>query len=206
MIDPMGGPAFWWPLAAGGLLGYLIGAIPFGLVLTRLAGEGDIRRIGSGNIGATNVLRTGRKGLAAAVLLLDALKGGLPAGLAFAGFGPDMAKVVALATVVGHCWPIYLRFKGGKGVATAAGVLFALVPVVALVALTTFAAVVALTRYVSLGSLTAAAAAPLAAYGLGHHQYQELLALIALVILVKHAGNVRRLLQGTENKVGGKKP
>ncbi len=206
MIDPMGGPAFWWPLLVGAVAGYLIGAVPFGVVLTRLAGAGDLRQIGSGNIGATNVLRTGKKGLALAVLILDALKGGLPAGLAFAWFGPDMAKVVALATVVGHCWPVYLRFRGGKGVATAAGVLFALAPLVAVVALAAFAAVVALTRYVSLGSLTAAAAAPLAAYGFGYAQYQELFALIALIVLVKHAGNVRRLLQGTENKLGAKKP
>ncbi|TVQ36252.1 MAG: glycerol-3-phosphate 1-O-acyltransferase [Geminicoccaceae bacterium] len=205
MIDPMGGPAFWWPLVAAGIVGYLIGAIPFGVILTKLAGAGDLRQIGSGNIGATNVLRTGKKSLALAVLVLDALKGAVPAALAFAWFGPDMAKVTALATVVGHCYPVYLRFQGGKGVATAAGVLFALTPVIALVALAAFAVVVALSRYVSLGSLTAAAAAPLAAWSLGYNQYQELLALIALLIVVKHAGNIRRLLKGTENKLGAKK-
>jgi glycerol-3-phosphate acyltransferase PlsY len=202
VIDPLGGPAYWWPLAAAAVIAYLIGAIPFGPILVKLAGAGDLRRIGSGNTGATNVLRTGRKGLALAVLLLDALKGGLPTGLAFAWFGPDMAKVTALAAVVGHCWPVYLGFKGGKGVATAAGVVFALVPLAGAAALAVFVAVVWLSRYVSLGSLTACAVAPLAAWALGWHQFVPVLALVALVIVVKHASNIRRLLAGNENKLG----
>jgi len=205
MIDPLGGPAYWWPLAAAAVVAYLIGAIPFGPILVKLAGAGDLRTIGSGNIGATNVLRTGRKGLALAVLLLDALKGGLPTALAFAWFGPDMAKVVALAAVVGHCWPVYLGFNGGKGVATSAGVVFALIPLVGTIALAAFAAVVWLSRYVSLGSLTACAVAPLAAWTLGWPQYAPVLAAIALVIAVKHASNIRRLLEGNENKLGASK-
>ena len=205
MIDPLGGPAYWWPLAAAAVVAYLIGAVPFGPILVKLAGAGDLRRIGSGNTGATNVLRTGRKGLALAVLILDALKGGLPTALAYAWFGPDMAKVVALAAVVGHCWPVYLGFKGGKGVATAAGVVFALVPLAGAAALAVFALVVGLSRYVSLGSLTACAAAPLAAFALGWHQFVPVLAAIALVIVVKHAGNIRRLLAGNENKLGASK-
>jgi len=202
MIDPLGGPAYWWPLVAGALVAYLLGAIPFGPLLVKLAGAGDLRAIGSGSTGATNVLRTGRKGLALAVLLLDAAKGGVPAGLAYWWLGPDMAKVVALAAVVGHCWPVYLRFQGGKGVATAAGVLFALVPVVALTALAVFALVVRLSRYVSLGSLSAAAAGPLAAWVFAYPEWVPLLAAIALVVVVKHASNIRRLLAGTENRLG----
>ncbi len=206
MIDPLGGPAYWWPLVAAAAGGYLIGAIPFGPILVRLAGAGDLRQIGSGNTGATNVLRTGRKGLALAVLLLDALKGGLVAGLVFLWFGPDMAKVAALAAVVGHCYPVYLGFRGGKGVATAAGVVLALTPAAGLVALTVFALVVWWSRYVSLGSLSAAAATPIAAWALGAHQYEVLLALVALVIIVRHAANIRRLLAGNENKLRISRP
>jgi len=202
MIDPLGGPAYWWPLVAGAVVAYLIGAIPFGPILVKLVGAGDLRQIGSGSTGATNVLRTGRKGLALAVLLLDAAKGGVPVALAHAWFGPDMAKVTALAAVLGHCYPVYLRFKGGKGVATAAGVLFALVPLVAVTALAVFIVVVWLSRFVSLGSLSAAAAAPLAAWALAYHQYIPLLAAIALVVVVKHASNIRRLLAGNENRLG----
>ncbi len=202
MIDPLGGPAYWWPLVAAAVVAYLVGAIPFGPLLVKAAGAGDLTKIGSGNTGATNVLRTGRKGLAAAVLLLDALKGGLPTGLAFAWFGPDMAKVTALAAVVGHCYPVYRRFKGGKGVATSAGVVFALVPLVGAVALAVFAVVVWLSRFVSLGSLAAAAAAPLTAWALGWHQFVPVLGVVALLIAVKHAANIRRLVAGSENRLG----
>jgi glycerol-3-phosphate acyltransferase PlsY len=205
MIDPLGGPAYWWPLAAAAVAAYLIGAVPFGPILVKLAGAGDLRRIGSGNTGATNVLRTGRKGLALAVLLLDAAKGGVPTALAYLWFGPDMAKVVAVAAVLGHCWSVYIGFNGGKGVATAAGVVFALVPLAGAVALAVFALVVRLTRYVSLGSLTATAVAPLTAWAFGWHQFVPALALVALVIVVKHAGNIRRLLAGNENKLGAPK-
>jgi glycerol-3-phosphate acyltransferase PlsY len=200
MINPLGGPAYWWPLVAGFVVAYLIGAIPFGLLVTRFAGAGDVRQIGSGNIGATNVLRTGRKGLALATLLLDVLKGALPVWLASAFLGPDMAVVAGLGAVLGHCFPLWLGFRGGKGVATAAGVLLTLTPLVGLLALLLFAVILALTRYVSLASMLAAiAAAPLAMW-LGEVQAGELYLALALIIVLKHAGNIRRLFQGTENR------
>jgi glycerol-3-phosphate acyltransferase PlsY len=175
--------------------------VPFGLLLTRLAGAGDVRRIGSGNIGATNVLRTGRKGLALATLALDALKGALPVWLAYRYLGPDMAVVVGLGAVLGHCFPVWLRFQGGKGVATAAGVVLALTPIVAAIAIGVFVLAVLATRYVSLGSMLGAVAAAPGAYLLGHVQAAELYLLLALIIVLKHAGNIRRLAQGTESRV-----
>ncbi|MGI9434828.1 MAG: glycerol-3-phosphate 1-O-acyltransferase PlsY [Geminicoccaceae bacterium] len=206
MIDPLGGPAFWWPYILGFVISYLIGAIPFGLILTRLSGAGDLRAIGSGNIGATNVLRTGRKSLALATLLLDALKGGIPVWLGGQYFGPDMAIIAGLGAVLGHCFPIWLWFKGGKGVATAAGVVLVLTPLSGVLILFLFAAVVAASRYVSLGSILAAIAAAPIAYILGHVQAAELYAAIALVVLLKHHTNIRRLLAGNESKVALKSP
>jgi glycerol-3-phosphate acyltransferase PlsY len=206
MIEPMGGPAYWLPFLIGFVIAYLIGSIPFGLVLTRATRAGDLRQIGSGNIGATNVLRTGRKGLALATLLLDALKGALPVWLAYRFFGPDMAVVAGLGAVIGHCFPVWLGFRGGKGVATAAGVVLALTPAPFLIVIVVFAVVVAITRYVSLGSIVAALAAIPAAWALGSVQPAQMYAVIALVILLKHVGNIRRLLRGNENKLslGGK--
>jgi acyl phosphate:glycerol-3-phosphate acyltransferase len=198
MIAPMGGPAYWWPFVAGFLIAYLIGSVPFGLILTRLAGAGDVRRIGSGNIGATNVLRTGRKGLALATLALDLLKGALPVWLAYRYLGPDMAVVVGLGAVLGHCFPVWLRFRGGKGVATAAGVVVALTPAVAAIAIGVFVLVLLATRYVSLASMLGAIAAAPSAYLLGYVQAAELYLALALLIVIKHAGNIRRLLQGSE--------
>jgi glycerol-3-phosphate acyltransferase PlsY len=200
MIDPLGGPAYWVPFVIGFVIAYLIGSVPFGLILTRLAGAGDVRAIGSGNIGATNVLRTGRKGLALATLALDLLKGALPAWLAYRYLGPDMAVVAGLGAVLGHCFPVWLKFKGGKGVATAAGVVLALTPVVAVIAIGVFLLVVLATRYVSLGSMLGALAAAPGAYLLGHVQAAELYLLLALIIMLKHAGNIRRLAQGNEAK------
>jgi acyl phosphate:glycerol-3-phosphate acyltransferase len=201
MIDPMGGPAYWWPFVAGFVIAYLIGSVPFGLILTRLAGAGDVRRIGSGNIGATNVLRTGRKGLALATLAFDMLKGTLPVWLAYRYLGPDMAVVAALGAVLGHCFPVWLKFRGGKGVATAAGVVIALTPPVAAIAIATFLFVILATRYVSLGSMLGAIAAAPGAYLLGYVQAAELYLLLALIIVLKHAGNLRRLAQGTESRL-----
>jgi glycerol-3-phosphate acyltransferase PlsY len=200
MIHPLGGPVYWLPFVAGFLVAYLIGSVPFGLILTRLAGAGDVRQIGSGNIGATNVLRTGRKGLALATLALDALKGALPVWLAYRYLGPDMAVVAGLGAVLGHCFPVWLRFKGGKGVATAAGVVLALTPPVAGIAIAVFVFVVVASRYVSLGSILGTIAAAPAAYLMGQVQAAELYLLLALVIVLKHAGNIRRLLQGSEAK------
>jgi glycerol-3-phosphate acyltransferase PlsY len=206
MIDPLGGPAFWWPFALGFLVSYLIGSTPFGLVLTRLSGAGDLRSIGSGNIGATNVLRTGRKSLALATLVLDALKGAVPVWLAWRYFGPDMAVVVGLGAVLGHCFPLWLKFKGGKGVATAAGVVLTLTPLVGLVILVLFILIVAATRYVSLGSVAAAIAASPTAYAFGQVQPAELYIMIGLIIVIKHHANIRRLIAGNEAKVSFGKP
>src|SRR5918999_4648114 len=151
-------------------VGYLLGSIPFGVILTRLAGAGDVRRIGSGNIGATNVLRTGRKGLALATLALDLAKGALPAWLAYRYLGPDMAVVAGLGAVLGHCFPVWLKFRGGKGVATAAGVVIALTPPVGAIAIAVFLLVVLATRYVSLASMLGAIAPAPGAYFLGDVQ------------------------------------
>jgi glycerol-3-phosphate acyltransferase PlsY len=206
MVDPLGGPGYWWPLALGLLVGYGLGSIPFGLLLTRWSGAGDIRRIGSGNIGATNVLRTGRKSLALATLLLDLAKGGLPAALGHAWFGPDVAVLAGGGAILGHCFPVWLGFRGGKGVATAAGVVLGLTPLVFLVILAAFVAVVAATRLVSLGSLVAAGLSPVAAWLLGHPQAAELYLLVAGLVVFKHRGNIGRLLRGEESRVsfGGK--
>ncbi len=204
MIDPLGGPAYWLPFVLGFLIAYLIGSIPFGLIVTRLGGAGDVRQIGSGNIGATNVLRTGRKGLALVTLVLDLLKGAFPVWLGYRYFGPDMAVVAGLGAVLAHCFPVWLKFRGGKGVATAAGVVLTLTPLVALPALAVFVLIVAVTRYVSLASMLAAIVAAPAAYFLGHVQAAELYVLLALIIVLKHAGNIRRLIRGEEAKFGAR--
>lgn len=187
-----------WPL-----VGYFAGSIPFGPILARLFGAGDLRRIGSGNIGATNVLRTGRYGLAAATLVLDALKGALPAWLAARQGDAALGAWTGFAAVLGHCFPVWLRFRGGKGVATAAGVLLALTPAVAVVTAGAFLAVVSTTRYVSLGSLTGALIAPLFAFAFGDVQvgYAHAYAAMAVVVVVRHADNIVRLLSGTENRL-----
>jgi glycerol-3-phosphate acyltransferase PlsY len=201
MIDPMGGPGWWWPLLLGFLLAYLLGSIPSGFVLTRWAGLGDIRKIGSGNIGATNVLRTGRKGLAIATLLFDLLKGAIPTFIAWRWFGPDMAVLAGAGAFLGHCFPVWLGFKGGKGVATAAGVILGFTPSVMAILLLAFIAVVALTRYVSLASILTAVFAPVVAWLLGEVQPAQLYLLLAVIVVVKHHANIARLLKGQESKV-----
>jgi acyl phosphate:glycerol-3-phosphate acyltransferase len=202
MIDPLGGPAYWLPFLIGFVIAYLIGSIPFGLILAKAGGAGDVRRIGSGNIGATNVLRTGHKGLALATLAFDMLKGALPVWLGYRYFGPDIAMVAGLGAVIGHCFPLWLKFQGGKGVATAAGVVAALTPLVALLVVALFVVIVLLTRYVSLASVLAAAAAGPVAFGLGAFQPGQLYLALALLIALKHAGNIRRLFTGTESRLG----
>ena len=201
MIEPLGGPIYWLPFVIAFAVGYLAGSVPFGLLLAKLGGAGDIRGIGSGNIGATNVLRTGRKGLALATLVADIAKGALPTLLAFAWLGPDVAIAVGLGTVLGHCFPIWLRFRGGKGVATAAGVILALTPVVVPIILALFVVVVWATRYVSLGSCLAAIAAPISAWLLGQTQPAELYVALAVVVVGTHHANIRRLLKGEESKL-----
>ncbi|WP_432787454.1 glycerol-3-phosphate 1-O-acyltransferase PlsY [Novosphingobium rhizosphaerae] len=186
------------------ILGYLLGSIPFGLILTRLTGAGDLRAIGSGNIGATNVLRTGRKGLAAGTLLLDLLKGSVAVWLARA-LAPGSEGLVALAAVLGHCFPVWLRFKGGKGVATTMGVALGLAWPIGLAYAVVWLGMLAATRISSVGGMSAAVAAPLAALATGHAEYAVVLAVIAALVVFLHRANIGRLLAGTEPRVGGKK-
>ena len=184
------------------LLGYALGSIPFGLLLTRLAGRGDIRSIGSGNIGATNVLRTGDKKLAAATLILDCLKGTAAVLIGHAIAESGGAALGAAGAFIGHLYPIWIRFRGGKGVATLLGVALGLAPVVALVFALTWLGVLALTRYSSAAGLTAAISTPVTAAVLGRFDVVLLLLAFALLVLWKHRTNLERLLAGTEPKVG----
>jgi acyl phosphate:glycerol-3-phosphate acyltransferase len=185
------------------LIGYLLGSIPFGLLLTRLAGGGDLRAIGSGNIGATNVLRTGRKGLAALTLVLDAAKGALAVLLA-QWLNPDWGLLGGLAAFLGHCYPIWLRFRGGKGVATYLGIVLALAWPVGLAFAIVWLASLALLRYSSVGGMAAAIAAPVTAAWLGDFRLVVLLIAMTLIVLWKHRANLERLLAGEEPRVGGK--
>ena len=186
------------------LAGYVCGSIPFGLLLTRMAGLGDVRQIGSGNIGATNVLRTGNKKLAAATLLLDLVKGFAPVFFA-SHYVPALAGIVALAAVIGHCFPVWLGFKGGKGVATFFGTLLAAAWPVGLLAGATWILVAFVFRISSLGALTAALLAPVYALLLGRPVIAALAAFMAVLIYIRHAANIRRLLKGEEPRIGGKK-
>jgi glycerol-3-phosphate acyltransferase PlsY len=189
------------------LIGYLLGSVPFGVVLTRLTGAGDLRQIGSGNIGATNVLRTGRKGLAAATLLLDALKGAAAILLVRFIFPdqPQLDPLAAFGALIGHLWPVWLRFAGGKGVATFLGILAALHWKVALIAAAIWLVVLALGRYSSLSGMTMALSAPVAAAALGRFDLALLFLGFGLIVVWKHRGNIERLARGTEPKVGAKK-
>lgn len=186
--------------AAGFIVAYLLGSIPFGLLLTKFSGAGDIRNMGSGNIGATNVLRTGRKGLAAATLLLDAAKGTV-AVLIGKSFGPDLAVVAAWGAVLGHLFPVWLKFKGGKGGATALGVGIALAPILALYGGLTWFAVAVVLRYSSLATLIAIASAPVYAWMIGEHQIAEAFVPLVVLVWIKHHANIRRLLTGQEPKI-----
>ncbi len=186
------------------LLGYLLGSIPFGLLLTRAAGLGDIRAIGSGNIGATNVLRTGKKGLAAATLLLDALKGAAACLIAARLAGEAAALWAGLGAVLGHLFPVWLGFKGGKGVATSYGVLFGVAWPVGLAAGAVWLIVAAVGRRSSLASLAAFALAPVFAVFLADGGVVKLMLAIGVLVFVRHHANIRRLLAGTEPRIGGK--
>ena len=186
------------------LLGYALGSIPFGLLLTRFAGLGDVRAIGSGNIGATNVLRTGNKGLAAATLLFDALKGAA-AVLIVHALWPDMVQLMplaALAAFLGHLYPIWLRFKGGKGVATLIGVVAVLLWQAALAVVAVWVLALLVTRYSSVGGMAAAVTAPVAAFFLERLDLAILFAGFALLVLWKHRANIGRLFRGAEPRVG----
>jgi glycerol-3-phosphate acyltransferase PlsY len=184
--------------------GYLCGSIPFGVLLTRLAGGPDLRSIGSGNIGATNVLRTGRKGLAAATLVGDMLKGTFAVLLARYVLGEDFAIPAAVGAFLGHLFPVWLRFRGGKGVATYIGVLLGVAWPAALVFCAVWLAVAALTRYSSLAALTASVAAPLFLWWWGDVEDAQAFALLAALLWIMHRGNIGRLLSGTEGRIGGR--
>ena len=188
--------------AAAFCFGYLLGSIPFGLLLTRLAGTQDLRTVGSGNIGATNVLRTGRKGLAALTLLCDALKGTAAVLIAYYFGGQDLAVLAALGAFLGHLFPVWLRFKGGKGVATYIGLLIAFAWQAALAFGVVWLAVAALTRYSSLAGLLASVASVLFLWWDGYLQEAQLFALLTVLIWAKHHHNIRRLVAGTESKIG----
>jgi acyl phosphate:glycerol-3-phosphate acyltransferase len=200
MPHPLGDFSLTWPFFAAAILAYLLGSIPFGLVLTRLAGYGDIRAIGSGNIGATNVLRTGSKMLALLTMVLDCAKGAV-AVLLGAQFGPDMAVISGAAVFLGHLFPPWLRFKGGKGVATAGGVLLAIAWPVGLLAAAAWLAVAVVLRYSSLAALVACATAVIASWLLVDPQRAELITLIAALVVLRHQTNIRRLLRGEESKI-----
>jgi acyl phosphate:glycerol-3-phosphate acyltransferase len=190
-------------LLAALIFGYLLGSIPFGLIFTRMAGLGDVRKIGSGNIGATNVLRTGRKGLAAATLLGDALKG-TAAVLIAAQWGPQFATVAALGAFMGHLFPVWLKFKGGKGVATFIGVLIGLKPLAALIFVLIWIGVAFASRYSSLSALVASAATPVVLWFLGEPGMARTTIILVALLWWKHSQNISRLLAGTEGKIGQK--
>lgn len=190
-------------------IGYILGAIPFGLLFTRLAGLGDIRAVGSGNIGATNVLRTGHKGLAALTLLLDALKGTLAVLLGYEfgaryGLATDGSLIAGLAAFLGHIFPVWLGFKGGKGVATYIGVIGGLVWPGALIFCAVWLGTALVTRYSSASALAASIATPLALFSLGYVPEGLLALLMTLLLMWKHSANISRLLKGEEPKIGAK--
>jgi acyl phosphate:glycerol-3-phosphate acyltransferase len=195
-------PALLLLVAAGA---YLLGSIPFGLVIARTLGLGDLRAIGSGNIGATNVLRTGHRGAALATLLLDAGKGGIAVLAARFALGEDAAQVAALFSFLGHLFPVWLGFRGGKGVATFLGTLLALAWPAGLLACATWVAVAALTRISSLSALVATAATPLWLLLLGRSEAVALSLVLAALVFVRHAENIARLRHGTETRIGARK-
>jgi glycerol-3-phosphate acyltransferase PlsY len=184
-------------------LGYLLGSIPFGLVLTRLAGKGDIRSIGSGNIGATNVLRTGSKWLAALTLLLDCLKATAAILIAQRFLGPETGAFAAAGAFIGHLYPVWLKFRGGKGAATLFGILIALLPVAAAVYAAVWISLLLTVRISSVAGMTAAICAPITAAAL-HSSYFPMLLGFALLVLWKHRENILRLMKGTEPRIASK--
>lgn len=197
----LGDMAVVWPTYAALALGYLLGSIPFGFLLTKMAGLGDIRRVGSGNIGATNVLRTGNKKLALLTLLLDGAKGAV-AALVAGTFAPGLALVAAFAAFLGHVFPVWLRFKGGKGVATYLGVVLALSWPLGLAVIATWIATAFLFRISSLAALVAALLCPVFAWFLAGPAVALLTLLMSVLVFIRHDTNIRRLLSGTEPRIG----
>ncbi|MCT4610943.1 MAG: glycerol-3-phosphate 1-O-acyltransferase PlsY [Pelagimonas sp.] len=191
-------------LALWAVIGYLLGSVPFGIVITRALGLGDLRQIGSGNIGATNVLRTGNKPAAAATLFLDSFKGGIAVLLALWLASPGAAQMAGLAAFVGHCFPVWLRFQGGKGVATFLGTVLALAWPVGIACCLSWLATAAITRISSASALVAAVLSPIWALVLGRGELWLVCALMALLILWRHSANIQRILKGEEPKIGKK--
>jgi acyl phosphate:glycerol-3-phosphate acyltransferase len=215
MPEPLGDLSYTWPFLAAVIVGYILGSIPFGLVLTKLAGLGDVRNIGSGNIGATNVLRTGNKKLALATLLLDGAKGGVVVLLANHFLTQDFAILAGGAAFLGHVFPVWLKFNGGKGVATFLGVMLAISWPVGIAVILTWLLTAFLFRISSLSALLAAALSPLYLYGLWQMpffndtyyadlQRVELSIFMAILIFIRHHENIRRILSGTEPRIGKK--
>ncbi|WP_419178297.1 glycerol-3-phosphate 1-O-acyltransferase PlsY [Ciceribacter selenitireducens] len=197
--------AIGWPAVIAVLsLGYLMGSIPFGLLLTRMAGHGDLRSIGSGNIGATNVLRTGNKKLAAATLLLDALKATIAAVIAQAVFGQNAGLIAGFAAFIGHLFPIWLGFKGGKGVATYIGTLLGVAPLMVLVFAAVWLAVAFVSRYSSLSAMVATLVIPVVLWILGMPETALVTAVMTAISYWRHKANIERLMAGTESKIGQK--
>lgn len=183
--------------------GYLCGSIPFGLILSKMAGLGDIRNIGSGNTGATNVLRTGNKKIAAAVLVADVLKGTIPVLIA-AQFGIELAMAAGFGAFLGHLYPIWLKFKGGKGIATYIGVLLGLAPIAVLAFAIVWLTMAVIFRYSSLSAICAVTVVPIALYFLEYPHFAILFAIISSIAIAKHHANIKRLLLGNESKIGSK--
>lgn len=198
LITPLSGLLIW------AIAGYILGSIPFGMIMARVMGLGNLRDIGSGNIGATNVLRTGNKTAAALTLLFDAGKGAAIVLIARAMASEDAAQIVGLAAFIGHCFPAWLRFKGGKGVATYFGLMLALAPFIGLIAGAIWLMVAGLSRYSSLAALMAAGWTPVVASLMGYGWIFALSAVLAVLIYVRHKDNIGRLRAGTESKIGSK--
>lgn len=199
---------FSWPLgpaltACAAIFGYLLGSIPFGLILTRMAGLGDVRKIGSGNIGATNVLRTGNKKLAAATLLLDALKGTAAAAIA-SRWGMEAGIAAGFAAFLGHLYPVWLGFKGGKGIATYIGVLLGLAPIMVLLFAAIWLSMAKITRYSSLSALVATLIVPVVLLATGYGKVGLLFVVMSVITWIKHKANIQRLMAGTEGRIGEK--
>lgn len=204
MPDPISWGLAWPYYLAALIFGYLLGSIPFGLVITRMAGLGDIRKIGSGNIGTTNVLRTGRKSLAAATLLGDALKGTVAVLITRYFYGVEMALIAGLGAFLGHLFPIWLKFKGGKGVATYLGILLGIYWPAFFVFAGIWIAMAFLFRYSSLSALTASLATPFFLYSVGQYQMAEMFLAMTLLLWLKHNENIHRLMMGEESRIGSK--
>ena len=200
MPDPLGSFDYTWPFYLSAILGYVVGSIPFGLLLVKLAGQGDIRSVGSGNIGATNVLRTGRKSLAVTTLLLDGGKGTLAVILGLQ-YGADIAIFAAGGAMLGHCFPIWLKFKGGKGVATGIGIFIGFSMFLGGIAIVIWLAVAAVFRYSSLAAIITFISAPLLAMSIIDQQHAEFFGFVGILVVVRHHQNIFRLVRGEEGKI-----